>query len=999
MKARVLGLALVLVAVIASAAQPADSLIGTIDSLRKAKTKEERAAALKGKTDEFLYDLLMAIFNAQTQMVERGEFAELERTQEWAEEITAQFKDEDQRGLCELLCRLGRGRNEQAREHYQEAAETFKKLLVDVRKKGLKPFEPALLNNLGAVQYHLGDFVGGLETLEEARRSLAGMQPAARQMMEGMILGNLGELYTEVGDYPRAEKLLEESIEMARARRDAGSERTARLNLANIDLHRCRYREAIKAYQDLLADCRKARAKTFEGKILNNIGLALEESGRTGEALQQLEEARKLAAELRHRRSEAMALGNIALVHLRLDEDEEAIRYNNLALKLFEAVGDKAGVARCLKLKGMSRLDARKPEEAEKAFLEALAILEAGGSKAAVAEMQSAIGMVYFQTRDWKKAQSFFERSLKTYQDLHDSRRLLLAHQMVLMTMAATDDPRYDAQFLAFKLDAIKFDDRYATVHADYFEAMGNLLQKNWVAAETCADRALRILESRVALSMDPQIRAGKLNSSDASACYLILAAARAARGDPSGAFHASERAKARVLMQMLSSGGVSIQRGMSPSERQDEERLRASLVAASRKNEAIRAFAAEQPKLPEQIKRELAEAEANYEAFRRSLYTKHPRLSIQQGNLPEVDLVELQKRVFDVEPGVAILSYLSHKDRMLIFVVSSGEKAGGPARVAVRSVEVDSRKLAEEAEEFWKACQTPGIGRPKSDELWKVLIAPVEQDLADKKHLVIVPYAPLLTLPFQALAPDAKRDTPYLVERFAVSYAPSVSALLEMRQRGDIVRARRNGPDSVVAVGGVKFSPDLQELPNSGPEAEAVAKLFDEKARLIQGGSATRKAISLAVPPARFLHFATHGIPNGLRPMFSSLAIAPDDDDGRLYGHDIINLDLSAELVVLSACDTARGKEYRGEGTMGLAWSFFVAGVPAVVVSQWSVDDEATGTLMKGFYERIRSNTATSRAENLRQAQIALIKNRPTRHPFYWAPFIYSGDWRSGKE
>src|SRR5262249_46207976 len=154
---------LVLAALAGAAALPAaDPVADTLDALRKAKTKEERLAALKGKDGEFLGVLLLRIFNEQEPLLDKGEFAEVERMQVWAEEVAALVPDAERRELCEVLCRLGRGRNETAQERFDEAAAVFKKLLADVRKNAqLKPLEPALLSNLGAVQYHQGDFVGG----------------------------------------------------------------------------------------------------------------------------------------------------------------------------------------------------------------------------------------------------------------------------------------------------------------------------------------------------------------------------------------------------------------------------------------------------------------------------------------------------------------------------------------------------------------------------------------------------------------------------------------------------------------------------------------------------------------------------------------------------------------------------------------------------------------------------------------------------------------------
>lgn len=975
------------------AANPAQD---TIEALRKAQTKADRIAVLKGKDGVSLEEVLLTIFNLQGVLVEKGEFGELQRTQVWAEEVTELVPDAERREICTMLCRLGKGRNEQAQERYKEAVDVYTKLLGDVRKKGqFKPLEPALLNNLGTVQYHQGDFVGGLKTLKEARSLLAGLDVNTRAVMEAMIIGNIGELYSTLGDYPEAETVLKQALQRAQKSGDAKTIREVRVNLANLDQHRGRLRESIKAYEAVLADTMKAGQNPASGRILNNLGLALAESGRSGEALRRLEEARKLAVDLRHRRSQALALGNLALVHTRLNDDEEAARYNAEALKLFEAVGDNAGIARCLKMIGMMDLSAGRIDDAEKAFARCLEMTKQSGSKSAVAEMTFLIGMQYFQDRNWQQAEKTFEAALRAHQELGDGRRILICRHLRLWVMAVTNDNRYDAEYLNFVLDTKRYDDPRAIIHTQYFQALGHLLQQQWRPAEEVALAAIRELETRRALSIDPQIRAAEVSSSKFSDFYVILAAARTGRGDQPGAFQAVERAKARALMELLGGENV-IQRGMTASERADEELLRTAVVAASRKYESIRQFAGDSPMQREEIKKELTEAEAKYEGFRRRLFIDHPDLSILRAELPDVSLVDLQKSLFSKEPDLAILSYLVNFDRILIVVVTAADQPDAPAKVVIHGVAAKEKELAEAASEFSKSCQNPGGGRPKSDTLWTWLIAPAMMELAGKKHLVIVPFSPLLTLPFQALTPDTDRKTPYLIEQFAVSYAPSVSALLQMRTRGDKVRTP-NDPQRtpIVAVGGVNFTPDLRELKHSGPEAEAIGKLFGQSSRVLLGAKATRAEILRAAPSTRILHFATHGIPNGLRPLFSAVAVTPQNDDGRLYGHDVTNLDLSTELVVLSACETAKGRELRGEGTIGLAWAFFVAGVPTVMMTQWSVDDEATAVLMKVFYERLRTGTDTSRAESLRQAQLTLLKEKHTRHPMFWAPFVLTGDWR----
>jgi CHAT domain-containing protein len=172
----------------------------------------------------------------------------------------------------------------------------------------------------------------------------------------------------------------------------------------------------------------------------------------------------------------------------------------------------------------------------------------------------------------------------------------------------------------------------------------------------------------------------------------------------------------------------------------------------------------------------------------------------------------------------------------------------------------------------------------------------------------------------------------------------------------------------------------------------------------------------------ARILHFATHGLFDPLHGMYSGLVLSLDAppsthplpptltttttshqilEDGYLEAREVVDLELNAELVVLSACETARGQLSRGEGVIGLSWAFFVAGCPSTVVSQWKVADTSTAQLMAAFYRNLRAGKG--KAESLRQAQLSFLLPNPKSktktpkwdHPFYWSPFILVGDWQ----
>ena len=253
--------------------------------------------------------------------------------------------------------------------------------------------------------------------------------------------------------------------------------------------------------------------------------------------------------------------------------------------------------------------------------------------------------------------------------------------------------------------------------------------------------------------------------------------------------------------------------------------------------------------------------------------------------------------------------------------------------------------------------------------------------ELKDARRLIIVPDGVLWELPFQALwQSDPGR---YLLESHAISYAPSITVLREMTRVKAARAAGRGdaGPPRLLAFanpllpaqnrsvteGAARDAP-LAPLPHAELEVRGLQRIYGVAASRILVGSAAREdrwkqeARDYAV-----LHLATHGVLDATSPMYSYLALAPSaptagaaspsDDDGLLQAWELMALDLRADLVVLSACETARGRVAPGEGLIGLTWALFVAGSPASVVSQWKVESASTAELMQQFHRRWRGS------------------------------------------
>jgi CHAT domain-containing protein len=281
-------------------------------------------------------------------------------------------------------------------------------------------------------------------------------------------------------------------------------------------------------------------------------------------------------------------------------------------------------------------------------------------------------------------------------------------------------------------------------------------------------------------------------------------------------------------------------------------------------------------------------------------------------------------------------------------------------------------------------------------------LIEPVVQQLPGITSICIIPDDFLWNLPFQALMPGTDH---YLIEDYALSYATSLRVLREMTKERVGVETREA---FLIALGNPVIGKDEQRneelcpLPEAEAEVRTIAKKYGPAAKVLIGREATEKSFKALAPTYSRIHLATHGVLDNRQPLYSHLLLTKTNDDpendGLLEAREIMNMDLRADLAVLSACETANGRIREGEGVVGMSWAFFVAGTRSMLVSQWKVNSESTSQLMMAFYESLESPNKPSqskKAEALREAALKLFRDRKYRHPFYWAGFVLIGDSR----
>ncbi|NES01257.1 MAG: CHAT domain-containing protein, partial [Symploca sp. SIO1B1] len=277
--------------------------------------------------------------------------------------------------------------------------------------------------------------------------------------------------------------------------------------------------------------------------------------------------------------------------------------------------------------------------------------------------------------------------------------------------------------------------------------------------------------------------------------------------------------------------------------------------------------------------------------------------------------------------------------------------------------------------------------------QLHQLLIEPIAELLPKNpnEHVIFIPQGELFLVPFPALQDNFGK---YLIEKHTILTAPSIQVLnLTRKQRN---RIGDEGSQALVVgnptMPAVSISPgkppqQLSSLPGAEREAKAIAPLLNTQPLI--GKQATETKIKQQLGKASIIHLATHGLLDEIRGLGSAIALTPSEqDDGLLTAEEILDLQLNAQLLVLSACDTGRGR-ITGDGVVGLSRSFISAGVPSVIVSLWQVPDGPTASLMTQFYQSLSSNP--DKAQALRSAMLATMKQHPD--PKDWAAFTLIGE------
>jgi CHAT domain-containing protein len=920
---------------------------------------------------------------------------------------------------------------------------------------GMAKWEILMWGNAANIYKMLGEKEKALQYYEQ---ELDSIRRAGDRQAEASALSNIGMTYDDMGDRQKALDYLDRAQKLIGPNGDPHDLATLYVNLGSVYIEIGETSRGLDYEQRAVLLARQSKDPRLEGKALNNLALAYAQAGQTQKAIETYQESLRplraagLPAEV------AWVMNNLAALYYDLGDREKALSLLNQALPLLRAAGDRAGEARALLAMGKSLFDARDYQGALKVLEQAKALAEAVGDKQALAAMYNGIGLTHQMLGQAQPAIDNYLIALRLNREVQDPLRETQTLVNVGALSVVANQLESAAEFFrqAVRIAHTTGDTFHEGVAlgglATVERQRGNLAE-----SRRYIEAALPLFEARRAQVVSQELRASFFATVQDYYQFYVDILMRLHKEHPSSGFdalalQAGERGRARSLLETLAEASADIREGANAQLIERERTLQNQLNAEAQAQMKLLSIkhTEDQAKIAAQ---KIEELTTNLQQIETQIKQSSPHYAALTQPQP-LTLNEIQKQVLDAD--TLLLEYSLGADHSYLwavtpesissYVLPKRDEIEAAARRLYDLLNARNKRVKGETTEQWQARVAVADGQipAASSALGQMVLAPVAAQLG-KKRLVLVTDGALQYIPFAAL-PDpsvvaGSMPQPLIVEHEIVNL-PSASTLSVIRNE---VAGRQPAPKMIVALADPVFmkndtrlkagvngandriseSPlraasvkelelveavedtavgeglNVPRLPGSRREAEEIVAMAPAaQSKLALDFEASRaQATSPELSQYRYVHFSTHGFLNSVHPELSGVVFSlvnerGEAQDGFLRAHEVFNLKLPAELVVLSACQTGIGKEVKGEGLVSLTRGFMYAGSPRVVVSLWSVSEMGTTELMVLFYRQMLKEGKTPAAA-LRAAQVSLMKEKRWASPFYWAPFTLQGEWR----
>jgi CHAT domain-containing protein len=824
-----------------------------------------------------------------------------------------------------------------------------------------------------------------LEQLDEAQRAYgkahkwfsSAHKPAAAAFVEERI----GEAQYFAHDLQKAAGTLERAALEASRAGSPGVELEALSNLALVHKTLENWQKALEDYGRSAERARELDRRSYLGVLYGNLGQLYLDMGKPKESLDHFRQALDIQLGVPgESESAAWSLGGAGMAHLALGSTEESLRETGEAVVLAKQGGGLRTKIISLIRRGVVLLEVKQAAQARDCFEEATPLARKLGDPKFEGIVAANLAWTRFLQGDSASALQLFRKASSLFRGIGDhgsEAQALYGSAKMLHQLGRLPDALADVESSIDITELL----RTATLSQD--------LRSSFFAKS----------HQRFELAVE---------------LLMKLDARNPGQGFGTRAFEMSERGRARSVLDELVEAQADIRAGVSRTILAKEENLRQQIQVEERNRRQLERTAPTLAdlRLSAAAKDRIQTLVTDHDRMQAEIRAKSPRYAALVQPQPR-SLQEIQKELLDSES--LLLSYSLGESKSFLWLVG---------RDRFESYELPGRaKIERAARDLWDKISLRGSvaqrGVPAvARRLGEMLLTPVAGKL-NGSRLLIIPDGALHYVPFTDLPePDTTGGAPrILLESHEVVVLPSASAISLLRQeRG----GRRPAPLTVAVIADAVFQANdsrvhpqgklvegsgprgLPRLPSSREEAAAILALVPPEESLValDFDANLKTVMNPELRRYRFIHLATHGTLDE-QPVLSRLIFSLVDEQGRaqngyLHAFNVYNLDLQADLVVLSACQTALGDEMGGEGVGRLTRGFLYAGAKSVIVSLWNVSDRASARLMADLYAgMLRKGLRPSAALRAAQLEVRKQKQNGWDSPFYWAGFVLQGDWK----
>ncbi len=985
-------------------------------------------------------------FSEATRLLRRGKADSLPQAETIYKDALRRWRELGERRY-EMKTLIYLGQVNERRQNFQGFIESYAQALPIAREMGDRRFEGISLSGVGWGWHLLGDY---RKALEYAQQALAIRQSLGDERELAQTLTAIALIHTETGEAALALDAYRRSLPLARAAGDKIQHAFALNSMALLHIRLGEHERAINLLQESLALWRETGNGYGEASALNLLGMAYSNLFDMQTALSYYAQSIELAEKIGARYGAAQTLNNLGIQYMSLRDFDQALSCYERALRFWREIGNRVEESRTLSNLGLLYFDPDKgdPDKSIELFKAALGDRANGKYLRSDAGLLNNIALSHLYRGRIKQAPEEFQQALEWYQRALPLIREGRDGTMEIRAMIG----KSEAYLMLNQPELALKESEQATAAAEKVrtEIAGpaHRILSPWApeAYKTQAHALMRLHQKDPSTGYD----ALALRASEQYRLRTLLESLYESKIEPRQGIDAEYLARLKELQLKFESAesrrAQAIDRKqaerLAEIEKEMEELLRQEelLDAEIRdKHPQYAALTMPAPLSPSEIQRQLLDDETvlieyllGQERSYLWLVTTDSVSGYRLPNTREID--RAARRVRDLLASRKHLPDDATLDDKHARQIREKTEFDQAARELSRMVlgpvagRLGKKRLLIVSDGILRYIPFGVLPDPQT---WRH--GDVEMGGKGRSRPVgpsprrLVAYTPLIvnhevvTLPSASVLATLRRI------RTGRSAAPHALAVLadpvfsnedervslnartkiEAIQAHDQIAGARNGAATAKIVSDLERSAEdsglrgFRRLLFSRQEAEAITGLLpaSERLRALDFAADRQLALSGKLGEYRILHFATHGLLNNKTPALSGLVFSLVDEQGQprngfLRLRDIYNLKLNADLVVLSGCQTALGREAGGEGLIGLTRGFMYAGAPRVVASLWNVNDQATANLMKLFYQRMLKDGMRPAAA-LRAAQIAMWKAEPNAIPYRWGAFILQGDWR----